>query len=116
MIVSSSDVVIEVESIDRGGNFIGRLTTGDGQSAALMLVQAGLAKVPDSSRNVPNNKQLLDAQEECKRQRIGIWTNYEESKEQEQENEPDNNGNSNPKDYLYFCLFIIHIYFSRHGK
>ncbi|CAF5061168.1 unnamed protein product, partial [Rotaria socialis] len=35
------DVFVEVESMDRGGNFIGRLTTVDGNSASFMLVQAG---------------------------------------------------------------------------
>jgi endonuclease YncB( thermonuclease family) len=39
---------------DRGGNFIDRLTTTDGQSAALMLVQAGIAKAHASAYNAPN--------------------------------------------------------------
>ena len=88
---SSRDVLIEVEGMDRGGSFIGRLTTSDGQSAALMLVQAGLAKVHDSALNAPNYKELLEAQEECKKQRLGVWTDYEEPKETEAENEPAGN-------------------------
>ncbi|CAF4649387.1 unnamed protein product, partial [Rotaria magnacalcarata] len=42
--------------MDRGGNFIGRLTTVDGNSASFMLVQAGLAKVHESAYGAPNYK------------------------------------------------------------
>lgn len=69
---------IEVEGMDRGGSFIGRLTTVDRQSAALLLIKAGLAKVHASASTAPDYQQLLEAQEECKRSRIGVWTNYEE--------------------------------------
>lgn len=72
------DVIVEVENMDRGGNFIGRLSTVDGQSAAFMLVQAGLAKVHESAYGTPNYKQLMDAEEKCRKERIGVWTNYEE--------------------------------------
>lgn len=86
------DVFIEVESMDRGGNFIGRLTTVDGQSAALMLVQAGLAKVHDSAYGATNYKQLLEAEEKCRKERIGVWTNYEEpTSKDDVENEVENN-------------------------
>jgi endonuclease YncB( thermonuclease family) len=90
------DVFVEVENMDRGGNFIGRLTTADGQSAALMLVQAGLAKVHDSAYGTPNYKQLLEAEDKCRKERIGVWTNYEEptakdDDENEGENAPEGN-------------------------
>ena len=82
--------------MDRGGNFIGRLTTIDGQSAALMLVQAGLAKVHDSAYGTQIYKQLLEAEEKCRKERIGVWTNYEEpvlkdDNEDEEENNPEGN-------------------------
>jgi staphylococcal nuclease domain-containing protein 1 len=79
--------------MDRAGSFIGRLTTTDGQSAALMLVQSGLAKVHSSAYNASNYKQLLDVEEKCKKERIGVWTNYEEpiAKDNEVENEGENN-------------------------
>jgi staphylococcal nuclease domain-containing protein 1 len=78
--------------MDRGGSFIGRLTTADAQSAALMLVQAGLAKVHDSAYSAPNYKQLLEVEEKCRKERIGVWTNYEEplARENEEENEREN--------------------------
>jgi staphylococcal nuclease domain-containing protein 1 len=88
------DVLVAVESVDRGGNFIGRLTTADGQSVALMLIQAGLAKVHSSAYNAPNYKQLLDAEEKCRKERIGVWIDYEESSEKENEEETKPEGGS----------------------
>lgn len=87
------DVLVTVESVDRGGNFIGRLTTSDGQSVALLLVQAGLAKVHSSAYNAPNYKQLLEAEEKSRKDRIGVWTNYEETAEKENEDESKLEGN-----------------------
>lgn len=80
--------------MDRGGNFIGSLTTAEGQSVALMLVQQGLAQVYSSAQNAPNYKQLLEAEEKCRNQHIGIWTNYNESlsknnEEDEETNDPE---------------------------
>jgi staphylococcal nuclease domain-containing protein 1 len=94
--------------MDRGGNFIGRLTTSDGQSAALMLVQAGLAKVHDSAYNAPDYKQLLEAQEKCRKDRTGVWTNYEEpvEKENEEENHPE--GRLNPILFIYINNFVFY--------
>ena len=79
--------------MDRGGNFIGRLSTIDGQSAALMLVQAGLAKVHDSAYSAPNYKQMLEAEDKCRKERIGVWTSYEEpiAREADDDNEAENN-------------------------
>ena len=81
--------------MDRGGNFIGRLSTADGQSAALMLVQAGLAKVHDSAYGTALYKQLLDAEDKCRKERVGVWTNYEEpAAREEDENENEANADS----------------------
>ena len=90
----SRDVFVEVESMDRGGNFIGRLTTVDGQSAAVMLVQAGLAKVHDSAYSSPHYKQLIDAEDKCRKERIGVWTNYEEPAVKEEDT---NEGENTPE-------------------
>ncbi|UJR27196.1 hypothetical protein I4U23_008492 [Adineta vaga] len=88
------DVFVEIENMDRGGNFIGRLTTVDGHSAALMLVQAGLAKVHDSAYGTPLYKQLLEAEDKCRKERSGVWTNYEEPVAKDDE---DNEGETNPE-------------------
>jgi endonuclease YncB( thermonuclease family) len=63
--------------MDLGSHFIGRLTTVDGQSAALMLVQAGLAKVYDSPYVALNYEQLIEAQKLSKTQRMGLWIDKE---------------------------------------
>ena len=61
-----------------------------------MLVQAGLAKVHESAYGTPLFKQLTEAEDKCRKERIGVWTNYEEpvSKE-EDENETENNAEGN---------------------
>jgi staphylococcal nuclease domain-containing protein 1 len=92
--------------MDRGGNFIGRLTTSDGQSAALMLVQEGLAKVHDSAHNAPDYKQLLEAEEKCRKDRTGVWTNYEESVEKENEEETHPEGRLTHN--LYGNVFVFY--------
>ena len=79
---------IEVEGMDRGGSFIGRLTITDRQSAALLLIQAGLAKVHASASTASDYQQLLEAQEKCKGSRIGVWANYEEPEVIVEEIEP----------------------------
>jgi staphylococcal nuclease domain-containing protein 1 len=92
--------------MDRGGNFIGRLTTADGQSAALMLVQAGLAKVHDSAYSAPNYKQLLEAEEKCRKERTGVWTNYEEpTAKDDNENEAENNPEGNYSNNFFLNFF-----------
>lgn len=79
--------------MDRVGNFIGRLTTTDGHSAALMLVQAGLAKVHESAYGTPLYKQLIDAEDKCRKENVGVWTDYVEpsSKESEETDDTENN-------------------------
>jgi endonuclease YncB( thermonuclease family) len=95
--------------MDRGGNFIGRLSSVDGQSAALMLVQAGLAKVHDSAYSAPNYKQLVEAEDKCRKERSGLWTNYEEPspKENDDENEGENNPESNLKNLFQLNLIVL---------
>ena len=58
-----------------------------------MLVQAGLAKVHDSAYSAPNYKQMLEAEDKCRKERIGVWTNYEEpiARETDDDNEAENN-------------------------
>ncbi|CAF1242094.1 unnamed protein product [Rotaria sordida] len=129
------DIFVEVESMDRDSNFIGRLTTTDGQSVALILVQAGLAKIHNSAYNASNYKQLLEAEEKCRKEHIGIWTNYEESsiKENEYENERENNPENeniyesdiinftDPRFRDIFITYItsdlkIYLQYSEHGR
>lgn len=105
----SSDVIVEVEVVDRLGNFIGRLTTADGQSAALMLVQTGLAKLNGSSAHLaPNYEELYKAQERCKRQRMGVWTTNEE---------PNDEINANRVVITYISSDLkVYVQYSNQGK
>ena len=99
------DVFVEVESMDRGGNFIGRLTTSDGKSAALLLVQAGLAKVHSSAYSSPDYKQLLEAEEKCRKDRVGVWKDYEAPTEKENEEEAQPEGKLTHQDDNQFISF-----------
>ena len=93
--------------MDRGGNFIGRLSTAEGYSAALMLVQAGFAKVHESAYGTPLYKQLTDAEEKCRKERIGVWTNYEESatKEVDETEDAENTPEGNEKKPKFISTF-----------
>ncbi|CAF1326718.1 unnamed protein product, partial [Didymodactylos carnosus] len=88
------DVFVEIDSCDRGGNFLGRMTTADGQSAALMLVQNGFASLHETAyNNASNYKQLQEAEEICKKNRIGIWSTYEEPTTKEGDDEAEDEAN-----------------------
>lgn len=50
-----------------------------------MLVQAGLAKVYNAAYSAPNYQQLLEAEEKCRREYIGVWSNSSESLVKENE-------------------------------
>lgn len=69
------DVQIEVDSVDKGGNFVGILYSGN-QPYGLELVQAGLAKLHHgSAQRLPGNEysKLREAEEEAKIQKTGLW-------------------------------------------
>jgi staphylococcal nuclease domain-containing protein 1 len=75
------EVKIEVEGIDKGGNFIGQLVTDDGINLSVGLVEAGLASV---SRYTPSNQgflnQLNAAEHNAKQKKTNKWKNYVEEK------------------------------------
>jgi staphylococcal nuclease domain-containing protein 1 len=88
------EVKVEVEAVDKGGNFLGQLTTDDGVSISLSLVEAGFAAVYKSSSTNPGlYAQLTAAELKCKEKKLNRWKNYVEEvvvpKEEEAEkNEP----------------------------
>lgn len=67
------DVQLLVESMDKLGNFIGTVFTADNKNLALELIKNGLAQVRDLKFN-----DLVLAENEAKKQKIGIWQNYKE--------------------------------------
>ncbi|KAK7494857.1 hypothetical protein BaRGS_00013984, partial [Batillaria attramentaria] len=81
------EVEVEVEAIDKGGNFIGWLFV-DSTNLSVALVEAGLAKVHFTAERSSHYKTLMAAQERAKTARLKLWSNYEEPKETEVIEEP----------------------------
>lgn len=71
------EVEIEVESMDKGGNFIGWLWV-DNQNYSVQLVEQGLASVHFSAERSPYYRSLQIAEENAKRRKIKMWANYVE--------------------------------------
>jgi len=76
------EVEVQVESIDKGGNFIGWLFV-DNVNMSLALVENGLSKVHFTAEKTSFFKELEMAQEKARAKKIGIWKDYvpEEVKE-----------------------------------
>nr|CAG4645365.1 EOG090X01F7 [Lynceus sp. MCZ IZ 141354] len=74
------NVEIEIESMDKGGNFIGWLWV-DGMNLSVGLVEDGLATVHFTAERSAYCKQLQIAEENAKRRRAKVWANYSEEKE-----------------------------------
>ncbi|XP_041351228.1 staphylococcal nuclease domain-containing protein 1-like [Gigantopelta aegis] len=81
------EVAVEVEAIDKGGNFIGWLFV-DNTNLSHSLVEAGLAKVHFTAERSSHYKTLLAAQEKAKEQKLQIWSTYVEPKPVEIVEEP----------------------------
>ncbi|CAL1537379.1 unnamed protein product [Lymnaea stagnalis] len=81
------EVEVEVEGIDKGGNFIGWLFV-DGTNLSVALVEAGLAKVHFTAEKSSFYKTLLEKEAKAKLDKFKIWANYVEEKEIKVEEEP----------------------------
>ncbi|KAL8583257.1 hypothetical protein ACOMHN_043092 [Nucella lapillus] len=81
------EVEVEVEAIDKGGNFIGWLYV-DNTNLSVALVEAGLAKVHFTAERSSHYKTLLAAEERAKAAKLKIWSTFEEPKEVEVVEEP----------------------------
>lgn len=81
------EVEIKVETIDKGGNFIGWLFV-DGVNLSLALVENGLAKVHFTAERSPFYPQMLKAEEMAKAQKLNIWSTFEEQPVEKPEDEP----------------------------
>ncbi|KAI0305558.1 transcription factor [Multifurca ochricompacta] len=85
------DVEIEIETTDKSGGFIGALYLKN-ENAAVTLVSEGLATVHSfSADTLPWAKQLYDTEDEAKKARRNIWSDYDEAaaKQVEAESEED---------------------------
>lgn len=81
------EVEVEVEGMDKGGNFIGWLFV-DGVNLSVALVEAGLASVHFTAENSAFYKQLLQKEAEAKEAKLKLWANFVEKKEVKVEDEP----------------------------
>lgn len=70
-------VEVQVDSIDKGGNFIGWMFV-DNVNLSVALVENGLAKMHFTAERSSYFKELEIAQERAKTKKIGIWQNYVE--------------------------------------
>ncbi|XP_077528876.1 staphylococcal nuclease domain-containing protein 1 [Haemaphysalis longicornis] len=78
------EVEVEVEGMDKAGNFIGWLTV-DGANLSIALVKEGLASVHFTAERSPHFRALQLAEEDAKRRKLRLWENYEEAQEEEEE-------------------------------
>merc|ERR1712241_140966 len=69
------EVEIEVESMDKAGNFIGYLFV-DNTNLSLHLVQEGFASMHFTAEKSAYGNQIRNAEENAKNAKKRIWTNY----------------------------------------
>lgn len=82
------EVEVEVDSIDKGGNFIGWLHI-DNTNLSVALVEHGLASVHFTAEKSSSYRQMLDKEAKAKEAKIKMWANYVEPKvEVKAEEEP----------------------------
>lgn len=81
-LVLQREVEVEVESMDKAGNFIGWLHM-DGSNLSVLLVEHALSKVHFTAERSSYYKSLLSAEEAAKQRKEKVWAHYEEQPVQE---------------------------------
>ncbi|XP_053409481.1 staphylococcal nuclease domain-containing protein 1 [Nycticebus coucang] len=76
-LVLQREVEVEVESMDKAGNFIGWLHI-DGTNLSVLLVEHALSKVHFTAERSSYYKSLLSAEETAKQKKEKVWAHYEE--------------------------------------
>jgi len=71
------EVEVQVETIDKGGNFIGWMFV-DNTNLSLALVEQGLSSVHFTAERSVFFNQLKQAEENARNKRIGIWKDFKE--------------------------------------
>ncbi|NWT10164.1 SND1 protein, partial [Vireo altiloquus] len=71
-------VEVEVESMDKAGNFIGWLHI-EGVNLSVALVEQALSRVHFTAERSPYCKALLAAQDAAKQRKEKVWSHYEEA-------------------------------------
>ena len=77
------DVDIEVETVDKNGNFLGSLYLPDKRSYGPLLLEAGLARLvqPMADRST-NALELNEAETKAKKSGLKVWENYSAEEEE----------------------------------
>ncbi|XP_001635744.2 staphylococcal nuclease domain-containing protein 1 [Nematostella vectensis] len=78
--VMQREVEVEVEGIDKAGNFIGWMFVDD-KNLSVALVESGLSSVHFSAERTSFYHQLSRAEELAKQQKLKMWAKYEEPKD-----------------------------------
>ncbi|KAF5354669.1 hypothetical protein D9756_005374 [Leucocoprinus leucothites] len=95
------EVEFEVDTTDKSGGFIGALYLNKTENAAVELVRAGLATVHSfSADNLPWARQLYDAEADAKKERLHIWTDYDEEADKETELQQENDDAPLKSEYI----------------
>ncbi|XP_078495054.1 staphylococcal nuclease domain-containing protein 1 [Ciona intestinalis] len=81
------EVSVEVETIDRAGNFIGWLFV-EGVNMSQLLLENGLSKIHFTAERSNFYRSLQAAEEKAKTQNINIWSGYVEPVAQVKTEEP----------------------------
>uniref|UniRef100_A0A7N8WKR6 Staphylococcal nuclease domain-containing protein 1 n=1 Tax=Mastacembelus armatus TaxID=205130 RepID=A0A7N8WKR6_9TELE len=81
-LVLQREVEVEVESMDKAGNFIGWLHI-EGVNLSVALVENALSKVHFTAERSAYYKTLISAEEACRQRKEKIWANYEEKPDEE---------------------------------
>uniref|UniRef100_A0A8C2ZTI9 Staphylococcal nuclease domain-containing protein n=1 Tax=Cyclopterus lumpus TaxID=8103 RepID=A0A8C2ZTI9_CYCLU len=76
-LVLQREVEVEVESMDKAGNFIGWLHI-EGGNLSVALVENALSKVHFTAERSAYYKTLTSAEDACRERKEKIWANYEE--------------------------------------
>ena len=67
-------VRVEVEACDKGDNFVGSLFLGNGENLAVLLLEAGMARVyHQSAERSPYYGDLVQAEAKAKDAKLKIW-------------------------------------------
>ncbi|XP_056013676.1 staphylococcal nuclease domain-containing protein 1-like isoform X1 [Ostrea edulis] len=77
------EVEVRVETMDKGGNFIGWLFV-ENTNLSVALVEEGLAKVHFTAERSNYFKQLQIAEENARRNKLNLWKDYKEAPETEE--------------------------------
>ncbi|KAK7063179.1 nuclease domain-containing protein [Halocaridina rubra] len=80
-LVLQREVEIEVDTMDKGGNFIGWLHV-ENKNLSVMLVEEGLSSVHVTAESSKFYNPLSSAQDSAKQKKLKIWANYVEEKEE----------------------------------